>query len=214
MNESKFDSDLTLRKMVAVIVARDSATVSRLLAASPPLAKSSFHSAATRSSAKDSRARGPQHEFERFSRNALDEWSDQPIQAGGNVARQGDRFALNVYAVVGLGKSPVGIQPPQKSAIVSRRQLTFTGFAGILDFGDPRAVRAALRAGCVDRLVMHVVIGIEHNRDDFLAPQADINLEIVSCMLERLRFRHVAAKGIPDRRAIVLLEGRLIRGPR
>lgn len=54
MGEPKVDSDQALRELVAAIVAADSAAVSRLLAASPQLAASSFHSGATRSSATES----------------------------------------------------------------------------------------------------------------------------------------------------------------
>jgi hypothetical protein len=54
MAETKLDLDPELRQLVAAIVANDSISVSRLLAASPRLATSSFHSGATRSSAAES----------------------------------------------------------------------------------------------------------------------------------------------------------------
>jgi hypothetical protein len=54
MNESKFDSDLALREMVAAIVAADAAAVSRMLTGSPHLSTASFQAGATRSAAKES----------------------------------------------------------------------------------------------------------------------------------------------------------------
>jgi len=47
------NSDLALRKLVEAIVAGDAAGVSRLLAASPPLASACFHTGATRQTAKE-----------------------------------------------------------------------------------------------------------------------------------------------------------------
>jgi ankyrin repeat protein len=54
MNESKFDSDLVLREMVAAIVAADAAAVARMLTGSPHLSTASFQAGATRSAAKES----------------------------------------------------------------------------------------------------------------------------------------------------------------
>jgi hypothetical protein len=54
MGETVMQSDRALRELVMAIVTADSAAVSSLLAAAPPLPTASFHGGATRSSAKES----------------------------------------------------------------------------------------------------------------------------------------------------------------
>ena len=54
MNESKFDSDLALRELVAAIVAGDAAVVARMLTETPNLSTATFQAGATRTAAKES----------------------------------------------------------------------------------------------------------------------------------------------------------------
>src|SRR5579864_8035770 len=102
-----------------------------------------------------------QREFERFFRNALDKRSDEPIQTGGNVARQRNGFALNVHAAARIEISPVRIKPPEISTVFPRRQFMLVRLAGVFDLRNSCAEGVAISASGVDRMAMHVVIGIE-----------------------------------------------------
>src|ERR1700730_2197298 len=110
------------------------------------------------------------------------------MQARGNVSRERDGFALNVYAAARFEKSPVRIQTPQKTVIFSRRHLALAGFAGMHDLRDPRAVGTALRTNGIELLVVNLIFGVEHHRNDFLSRQPEINLEILADMLQSFRF--------------------------
>ena len=111
------------------------------------------------------------------------------FKPGGNVARQRNGFALNVHAAARIEISPVRIEPPEISAVFSRRQFMLVRFARVFDLRDSRAVGVAVGVSGVERMAMHVVIGIEDDGDDLLFPQAIVDFEIVARVLNHFRLR-------------------------
>src|SRR5207247_10795570 len=103
-----------------------------------------------------------------------------PAQAGGDIAGERNRLALDVNASITLDKSPVRIKPPEKPAVVADRLLPLAGLAGVRDLGDPGRDRAAGPVRGVHAPIAAVVLGIERHGDDLVLHQPVENLEVVS----------------------------------
>src|ERR1700676_4620754 len=125
-------------------------------------------------------AGGFQGEGQRFLGDAVDEGADQPAQAGGDVAGERSDFALHVSAAVAFFDSPPGFHAPEVPTVVAGRFLPLAGLTGVFHFGDAHGGAAAVRpCGCVAE-IMHVMLGVEHRGDDFVAPEAQKHAEVIA----------------------------------
>src|SRR5579859_3464768 len=141
---------------------------------------------------------------ERLARQVANDRRNEPAQAGGNVARQRDGFALDVYTAVALFETPVGIEPPEESVILSDGQRALAGTAGVGYLGDAGAVGTAAVAGGVHGLVTNIVLRIECYGDDLFLAQAQVHLEVVAGAAEEPGIDDLGTVG--DLVAIVILD--------
>src|ERR1700676_3604033 len=125
-------------------------------------------------------AGGFQGEGQRFLGDAVDEGADQPAQAGGDVAGERSDFALHVSAAVAFFDSPPGFHAPEVPTVVAGRFLPLAGLTGVFHFCDAHGGAAAVRpCGCVAE-IMHVMLGVEHRGDGFVAPEAEKHAEVIA----------------------------------
>src|SRR5215467_9125444 len=120
-----------------------------------------------------------------FFRNAVDEGADHPSEPSGNVAGERSDFALYIDASVAFLHSPPGLHTPEKAAVVARGFFLFVGLASVYDFGQTRGGTAAVRpVGGIAKIV-HIVLGVENNGDDFVAAEAEKHAEVIAVAGER-----------------------------
>src|SRR5260370_22316078 len=89
----------------------------------------------------------------------LDDRFNDPSQPRGHVARQRDGTTLNEPTPFPLLKSPVGIQPPQKSGTCIRRHHFLLPSSSVLHFSDSRPLRATNPPCSIHRALTHPMIG-------------------------------------------------------
>ena len=87
--------------------------------------------------------------------------ADEPVEAGGDVAGEGDGVALEVDAAVGCDEVPVGIEAPEKAVIVAGRVDLFGRCGGIFYFCDAAAAGLRGGMGSVEVRIKDVVFGVE-----------------------------------------------------
>src|ERR1019366_4000890 len=89
-------------------------------------------------------AGGAQGEFQRFAGNALDERTNRPAEAGGDGAREGNRFVLHVQAAVSLLVGPVRVEPPEEAVLLGGSERVLITSTGRVNFRNLRAARDAV----------------------------------------------------------------------
>ena len=112
--------------------------------------------------------------------DVFEEGGDEPVEAGGDVAGEGDGVALDVDAVVGFDEMPVGVEAPEEAVIVVGGEDFFACGAGVFYFCDSRAARLRGGVGGVDWVVENVVFGIEDYGEGVVLFEAEGDLEVVA----------------------------------
>src|ERR1017187_10115794 len=113
-------------------------------------------------------------------------WFDKPAQSGGYIAGKRYRPDLDVNSALTLFESPIGIGTPQVSVAHIGGDHRFVRLPGVLHFGNARGVRPAEPARPSDRRIVHIVVGIEYDRGDFLLEKPQIDFEIAAVMTQQL----------------------------
>lgn len=135
---------------------------------------------------------GTKRELERVAWDALDEWADDPAEAARNVARERDRFNLDVETAIAFFPCPIGVQAPEEAVLFAGTEGALFWRAGRDDFSDLCAARSAGAVEWIETGENDVVGGIEHDDQCMLLTHAHRGLKVVVMLgknsgLENLR---------------------------
>src|SRR5215510_9105217 len=120
---------------------------------------------------------GYQCGFKRFSGNGVDVSSNEPCQPKWDRTAQAQGFTFHEHSVILFAESPIRIQTPEKSTVLTRL---------IRDFDNPRRY-ASTR--CVLRVVTVVhgcVICVVSNGDDICSHESQVHIKRVAVSLVEL----------------------------
>src|SRR5579863_2211096 len=145
-----------------------------------------------------------QRELKRFSRYADDEGTNEPAQSLRDIAGKRDGFQLDVDAAVALPEAPVGIEAPQKTAVVACRLFMLTRLSRAFQFCYAGTVGPAVSSFGVQAHIVHFVLGVQNNSYKFRFAQAKGELKVIARVLDQFGAKYMRA--VDSRMAIVILQ--------
>src|SRR5579863_4651923 len=145
-----------------------------------------------------------QRELKRFSRYADDEGTNEPAQSLRDIAGERDGFQLDVDAAIALPEAPVGIESPQKTAVVAYGLLKLARLSSAFHFCYARTVGLAVSSFAVQAHIVHLVIGVQNNSYNFRFAQAKGELKVIAVVLDQFGAEYMRA--VNSRMAIVILQ--------
>ena len=128
-------------------------------------------------------SRGFHSKRERFLWNAVHERTDEPTQAGGDIASQRYYFTLHVDAAVAFNHAPPSFHPPKEAIVIAWHFFPFVGLAGVCDLCDARC--GTTTVGAADRVeeLAYVVLGVQDHGDDFVAAESQECTKVIGVVL-------------------------------
>ena len=127
-----------------------------------------------------------------FARQIVNDRTQQGCHTEWDIARERDRFARNVDAIVALLKEPVAIQSPQKTAVYSGRQLVFGRLPRCGDLVNPLAVGTAVGPLGIKFEKLDRVLSVEYRGEQkFRLHDPHIDQELISFVGLNPRIRDI-----------------------
>src|SRR5260370_19634506 len=116
---------------------------------------------------------------------------DHPLQYHGNVACQGNHFALHVHSAVALFHPPPRFHAPQESAVVARHFFALVALARVLHFRNAHRGTPAMRSLRTVMEMVTLMLGVQHHGDYLVPPKPQEHPEVVPIPRFDLRPFHI-----------------------